>query len=834
MRLKHVLFSSLFLSAAFVACTNEELIDVQTPSVNVTDAISLGEGFTISGAKVAVEPGTKSFFEEEATGINTVWEETDILGAAWYSAIKEGGILPNGYVLSPDGNKDLYVGNANQDGKFAWNVDFLFDKFAGNDKSSAYFKANTNVSAGAYVVYYPWNEEIAQEFSAIPVTLKFPYTVNLAEGHEYDAVSENMFSYGVAAFVPGGRQTDKFYTKQVPVLYGLRLGADHLKLVDLDDMQTIDKIVIEAYKETSINVFETVLTTAGKVTPPATTTAKNYNDYIDFIAAGTGSWDKNPLPKATYESLKTDIYNNPAAVNHYTIDLANSNQSKYQISTVKDQLTDLIIFSSLPTMDEATKLVVKVVTTEGLNLTKTFDKNRGTAEEKAAAAEVLAKFNAAQNEGAMVQLDVFVDTQSDDEIIYTADQFKTQWAEAIASYEAKTLTVADPVILEDIVLKNDNPDANVTIKLDDTHVNAALTLKGINIERGALTIQDCPVIVDGDINSSANLNINGAVTAKNIVLNSNSNTMTIAAMESLEVRESGNVTLNLPDDPYYLYAANIGDITVFRGGQLRVAKGYMNGAVEVKDGGNFSITGSVTNLGSFNGKVSTSGATAKFINAEDATATLAAGSNAVIENQEGATLNINGGVAQNSSNAGTVNVLSGTLNVINMSQSETGIINVAKEAKVTGNATLQGWVIIKDMQSKDGNLVINNLAYSVESAADFTNKGGMSYFINTDLKDADVSNWTAGNLYFFVDQTINSDWTILNHVAIMDNITFSTTNEAGAKFNVNGGGKLTIHGVKLTLGEGVTLAGSGKFNDAESVNNVVATNFNEQVKLAAN
>ena len=826
MRLKHVLFSSLFLSAAFVACTNEELIDVQTPSVDVADAISLGEGFTISGAKVAVEPGTKSFFEEEATGINTYWEETDILGAAWYSAVNT--IRPDGYVA------DNGVEKANAAHNFAWNADFNFKEFAGSDKSSAYFEAKTNLSAGAYVVYYPWNENVAQVFDAIPVTLKFPYTVNLAEGHEYDAVSDNMFSYGVAAFVPGGRQTDKFYTKQVPVLYGLRLGADHLKLVDLDDMQTIDKIVIEAYKETSPNVFETVLTTAGKVTPPATTTAKNYNDYIDFIAAGTGSWDKNPLPKATYESLKDDIYGNKAAVNHYTIDLANSNQSKYQISTVKDQLTDLIIFSSLPTMGEATKLVVKVVTTEGLNLTKTFDKNRGTAEEKAAATEVLAKFNAAQDEGAMVQLDVFVDTQSDDEIIYTADQFKTQWAAAIASDEAKTLTVADPVILEDIVLENSNPDANVTIKLDDTEVNAALTLKGINIERGALTIQGCPVIVDGDINSSANLNINGAVTAKNIVLNSNSNTMTIAAMESLEVRESGNVTLNLPDDPYYLYAANIGDITVFRGGQLRVVKGYMNGAVEVKDGGNFSIIGSVTNLGSFNGKVSTSGVTAKFINAEDATATLAAGSNAVIENQEGATLNINGGVAQSSSNAGTVNVLSGTLNVINMSQSETGIINVAKEAKVTGNATLQGWVIIKDMQSKDGNLVINNLAYSVESAADFTNKGKMSYFINTDLKDADVSYWTAGDLYFFVDQTINSDWTIWNHVAIMDNITFSTTNEAGAKFNVNGGGKLSIHGVKLTLGEGVTLAGTGKFKDAESVNNVVAADFNEQVELTAN
>ena len=824
MRLKHVLFSSLFLSAAFVACTNEELIDVQTPSVDVADAISLGEGFTISGAKVAVEPGTKSFFEEEATGINTVWEETDILGAAWYSAIKEGGILPNGYVLSPDGNKDRYVGNANQNGKFAWNVDFLFDKFAGNDKSSAYFKANTNVSAGAYVVYYPWNEEIAQEFSAIPVTLKFPYTVNLAEGHEYDAVSDNMFSYGVAAFVPGGRQTDKFYTKQVPVFYGLRLGADHLKLVDLDDMQTIDKIVIEAYDASG----NTVLTTAGKVTPPATTTAKNYNDYIDFIAAGTGSWDKNPLPKATYESLQQDIYGNPAAVNHYTIDLANSNQSKYQISTVKDQLTDLIIFSSLPTMDEATKLVVKVITTEGLNLTKTFDKNRGTTEEKAAAAEVLAKFNKAQNEGAMVQLDVFVDTQSDDEIIYTADQFKTQWAEAIASDEAKTLTVADPVILEDIVLENSNPDANVTIKLDDTEVNAALTLKGINIERGALTIKDCPVIVDGDINSSANLNINGTVTAKNIILNSNSNKMNVAAMESLEVRESGKVTLVLPTADYL--AGGIGNITVFNGGQLTVESGYMNGAVEVKNGGNFSISGNVTNLGSFNGKVST-GTNGKFINAEDATATLATSSNAVIENQEGATLNINGTmtIAAASTNAGVINIADGEINLSTLTQNTPEArINVAEAAEITGNCSTisNGWVVIKDVASISGFRTCDRVAYSVESATDFTQKSGVdAYFINADVKLQ--GSWSNGNLYFYADQTIIADVTISNQVYVVGDVKFSTVDVEKPVTYTQNTGEVHIDG-SLYLNEGVNFIGIIEKN---SIRHLDAYDYDAQVTL---
>ena len=216
MKFKHVLFSSLFLSAALVACTNDEFAEMQAPAVDTADAISLGEGFTISGAKVAMNPATKSFFEEGANGIEFNWEEDDILGAAWFNAIKEGGIQ-NGYV------REGYTKAANSDGNFAWNVDFHLDRFVGEDQGSAYFTAYTNVSAGAFVMYSPWDENISAEFGAIPVELKFPYTVNLAEGHEYDAVNENMFSYGVAAFVPGGRQTDKFSLNQVPVLYGLRL-----------------------------------------------------------------------------------------------------------------------------------------------------------------------------------------------------------------------------------------------------------------------------------------------------------------------------------------------------------------------------------------------------------------------------------------------------------------------------------------------------------------------------------------------------------------------------------------------------------------------------------
>lgn len=785
MKFKHVLFSSLFLSAALVACTNDEFAEMQAPAVDTADAISLGEGFTISGAKVAMNPATKSFFEEGANGIEFNWEEDDILGAAWFNAIKEDGIGLDGYV------KNGCTKPANSDKKFAWNVDFHLDRFVGEDQGSAYFTANTNVSAGAFVMYSPWDENISAEFGAIPVELKFPYTVNLAEGHEYDAVNENMFSYGVAAFVPGGRQTDKFSLNQVPVLYGLQLGIDRLKLVDLDNMHTIDRIVIEAYDAND----EKVLTTKGQVTPPTEEmTARKYNDYIDFIANNDNDWGDNPLPKAKYTGIGT------AKVGHYTIALDNSNQEKYQISTLKDQLTDRIIFSSLPIMGEATKLVVKVITDKGITLVKTFDANAKDAAEKALALETLANFNKAQEEGALVTLKVRVDSQSDDNIVYTPGQFQEQWDAAIAANTPKTITVADPVILEDITLECTNPQADVTIELDESEVAAALSLKAINVERGKVTIE-CPVNVSGNINSSANLDIKGAVTAKDIILNGNSNTMTVAAMNKLEVRESGKVTLVLPTDKYA--AANIGAIEVYQYGQLTVSAGMMNGPVKVYNNGKFTINGDVTNLKSFEGKVSTNNG--QFINAEGATATLAAGSNAVVNNQAGGIMYLNGGVKADSENSGNIFVLSGKLNVANLAQTTTGTTTIEKSAKVQGtNTTMKGWVVIKDMASKETlNIGSSNniLAYRVESADDFTPKTGINnFFLFADVKMS--TGWSSGDLYIFTDQTITNDVAISNNVYVSWDVKFSAVDPEKSVTYTQNTGSLNISG-SLYLNEGV-------------------------------
>ena len=146
MRLKHVLFSSLFLSAAFVACTNEELIDVQTPSVNVEDAISLGEGVTISAYMGA---DTKAYFDKVGNGVKGLWEDTDEIGAAWYNKVAKGGINDEGEVVTPTPFTS-----------FQSNERFAYDKAVG--QYGAQFVSWSNIMAGAYVLYYPYNSEITE------------------------------------------------------------------------------------------------------------------------------------------------------------------------------------------------------------------------------------------------------------------------------------------------------------------------------------------------------------------------------------------------------------------------------------------------------------------------------------------------------------------------------------------------------------------------------------------------------------------------------------------------------------------------------------------------
>lgn len=803
MKLKHVLFSSLFLSAGLVACTNDEFAEIKTPSADVENGISLGEGFTISGMKFAETPDTKAYFEANNGSLNAYWEETDVVGAAWYNMVKE-----------IDKETGLVTASSEINTDFAYfsNTDFNFLEFVGNDESRANFRANTNVMAGAYVMYCPWDESVAQVSSAIPVKREFPCTVDLTEGHEFDAVSERMFSYGVAAFVPGGRQTRYFQLKQVPVLYRLCFGAEELQLVNLEkDPLVIDRIIFEAYDNTG----KSVLTTEGTVTPTQLTN-KDYNNYIEWLEKGDATV-ANPLPAAVYKGDETKV------VGHYTIVLNNSDQPAYRIDALEEEgLTEgAVVFSALPFIKPAAKVVVKIITSDGINLSKEYT--------DAANLEI---FNNAVNEGGFVMNDIYVDSQTKDDKIYTEDQFMAQWNKAVENQETATLTIVDPVLLENVALSTpDMNDANITIKSED---NADLTIGSIDLQgKGSLTIES-DVVVKGDVRSWSNnkLTITGELEANDIRVGGKAE-LTVKKMNSLYVEDSGEMTLTVSDNAK---RADIGNITVEGDGELTMAGGFITSikggnlpiilSDEVINYGDFNGalegTGKFVNEGTFNGTVASG---VKFTNEAGAKATIANTENAsnvtlvneaaadgkdagvvTIQNSERVSLTL----ANGSTNNGVINVVSGTMTGA-YANNEAGRIYVEADATVgvgsRQTVTNNGWIVLNDVEAnltgftKDLGQNGYNTALSVKDAADLSSRGDAVWFwidapitIAREVQDA----------YINENVTLGVGASLTGYTRISENVTFSKASEGNLTVSVN---ELSVTG-HLTISEGITLDGT--------------------------
>lgn len=800
MKLKHVLFSSLFLSAGLVACTNDEFAEIQTPSADVENGISLGEGFTISGVKFAETPDTKAYFEVNK-GLKAYWEETDVVGAAWYNMVEE---------IDEETGLVKTSSKINANHEYFSNTDFNFLEFIGNDKGSARFEANTNVMAGAYVMYYPWDESVAQVSGAIPVKREFPCTVDLTEGHEFDAVSERMFSYGVAAFVPGGRQTRYFQLEQVPVLYRLRFGAEHLQLVNLEENPlVIDRIIFEAYDGSG-----SVLTTEGTVTPTQLT-SDDYNNYIEWLEEGDATV-ANPLPAAVYEGEDAKV------VGHYTIVLNNSDQPAYRIDALDEPgLTDgAVVFSALPFLRPATKVVVKIITSDGINLEKVYTD-----------AENLAIFNHATEKGGFVMNDIYVNSQTNDKTIYTRDQFLAQWNDAVENHRTATLTIADPVMLEDVALSTpDLNGANITIVSKD---NADLTIGSIDLQgQGSLTINS-NVVVNGNVRSYSNarLEISGELEANDIRVGGWAN-LTVKKMNSLLVEDSGEMTLTIANNAK---RDDIGGITIIGNGELTMAGGFITSI----DGGNLPIDleGEVTNYGDFNGALTGTGefvnegtfngtvaSGVKFTNEAGAKATIANTENAsnvtlvneaaadgeesgevTIRNAAGRSLTL----ATGSANNGIVNVVSGTMTGV---YNNNGRIYVEEDATLnaTGAAVNSGWVVLNDVDANlgtgyTGSNGLNqrgyNTALSVKDAADLSSRGDAVWFwidapitITTSVQDA----------YINANVTLGTGANLTGYTRISENVTFSKAGEGKLTVRVN---ELNVTG-HLTISEGIMLNGS--------------------------
>lgn len=785
MKLKHVLFSSLFLSVGFTACTNDELVDVQAPVVDTENAVSLGEDFTIIATKVANGAASRAYMESLNAA---VWEKTDTIGAAWYDMIIE-------Y------NEDGTVAKSETfDGKFSSYTWFKWDSQAGNNMSSAYFKSAANLSAGAYVLYYPYKKgELTYSQDGIPVSIATNQEMDCTEGNQLKGISKNIFAYAPVAFINGGEdQTREFKLNQLTNVLAISFKVEASDIFKLVKDVKIAKVIVKADNMVS----------DGIISVPTV---------VDYNAGKYG--------EAKFEGGTT-------SAEQIILDVKNASDA-YTIKAI-DTPTEYFYLSVLPLKANATSLTVQILTEDGKVYSKTMND--------------LSAFNElAKKEGQQIKLNVTLDKLEDVGTIYTADQFKTQWDAALTSTDPVTLTIGDGVDLSDVDLKLDK-NVNVTL------AGKSLKVKSLDVTNGSLTINN-ELTVAGDVTIGSNAkgftttdgvlsvegNLNVAGTAQDVK---------VAKLEGLDVDASGVISIEGVKNTKGESIVELG--TVNNEGTLTLksikVKDLTNtNSVEIADA-DVSNEGTITNNGTF--AMSAYGFANNGTFNQNGTITATTG---VFNNKAGATLNINA----DTKNITIVNVAktdkaaAAVINVakdITLATSSTksiknnGIINVngtivegsgalvqsTADARInvasTGTISINqantgvtgGYVmVVKGSTVKDSGNKCAVVATEVTATteANDINHAANVYMMKGNFTDAQISTHASENLVFTGGTiTLNDEAVILTGKAtIAGDVTLAlASDKASAKtFTISKNNGMTINaGAKLTIGEGVTLAGS--------------------------
>ena len=418
MKLKYVLLSGLFMSVGFAACTNDDFTEAVAP-VNTEDAISLGEGYTITVAKGNAD--TRAYMEDLQTA---VWEETDQLGAAFYNGITK---------FNEDGTVD---NTANQTFSNTYSVTrkFALDSYVDENKKAAKFKTTEPISAGAYVLYYPYKD--GQPVSGPLAVSMLDEDGNLPAQtmdceDPYACISANMFAYSPVAFLEEGAQsTENFTLNQLTNVFAVKFQVTASDIFKLVENVKIAKVIISATN------------TADKSVIPTEGTIE---------VSGTVDYNKGDLGKAAFK------YGDKTA-DMLIADVANATDA-YSIQEIKKP-TEAYYISTLPFSGDATEITVQMLTEDGEVFAKTY-KNTSDADGK----KVVDAINKlAKKEGQLIQLTVTLEDLVDTKTIFTADQFKAQWEDALGNKEGAELNVAQPLDLSDMDLTIDNEVADITIK----------------------------------------------------------------------------------------------------------------------------------------------------------------------------------------------------------------------------------------------------------------------------------------------------------------------------------------------------------------------------------
>ena len=782
MKLKYVLLSGLFMSVGFAACTNDDFTEAVAP-VNTEDAISLGEGYTITVAKGNAD--TRAYMEDLQTA---VWEETDTLGAAWYDMITD-------ITANPDGT--LTITNeptkANSVNVYSTVRQFKWNSWAGDSKTAAVFKTGEDINAGAYMLYYPYSKgELSNTKTSLGVNLPAEQDMDCTTGNELKGVSKNIFAYAPVAFLEGGAQaTENFTLNQLTNVLALQFKIEDQTLLGLLEKVNIAKVVIEA-KDAS----GSVLTSEGSISVPTVVSYQNEN-----YGGATLSSE---------EQADQIILNVAGASDDYAIDKLG-----------EDGMTKAFYISLLPFKAKATSFTVRILTDKDVVLKKEY-----------AAGDVLDAINAQayNKEGQLIKLNVTLEDLDDTKEIYVESQFKTQWEAALKSTEATTLNVKAELDLSDY-------DMNINAAAGDiTITGAPVTVKSLTSDANTKLVIDNELTVEGDVNVGPHAAL--VSTGTNGVLNVESKmdvtgttgALTVGSVAELETALSGVITLNGATDGKSTLGNvnNAGSLTL--GNTIAIAKDKT-----LTNTGELAVNGTLTNNGTLaqNGTMTTA-ATGKLVNNKTAKFTVPTSNTGLsIDNSKNATIDIempeNYGsgnqlksqLIMNGENAGVINVKKGFLGeygVGSFKMNESAArVYVEKDALVwleNESGISDGWIVLKDKNAKiDFNKLsptnkCDHVAYSIKDKKDLMNgqEGRVVYqFIDADLQITEKTVLSA-RTYFNVSQTFGANVTAATDVIINGNIAFNGNN---VTFDWSYGDLTFTKGSTLTLGKGFTLDLSG-------------------------
>lgn len=831
MKLKYLLASGLFLSTAFVACTNDEFEEISAPVANAEDAIALGEGFAINVNKGGVD--TRSAFDKK---LLPYWEEKDELGAAWVHMVTDFDEETQLVNENPDGSS--IIGSSY--GNFYSNHPFVLSEGAGTNNGT--FTSVTNAFTGAYVLYYPYNPEVATTGEEIPVGIK-TYTADCE--NPLVNPSENMFSYSPAKFIPGGPRTGEFTLGQIPVLVELKFNPTSKLNHDLTGGIKINNIVVEAKDADG----KDLLVSAGHIVADKVPHAANYN--------GTNGADLSEIVKYEYVQTCENLF----------ITLENSDADEFKLM-VKDQPTEgSFIFSMLPLKEKAAKVVFKVVTDRGVFSTtygddpNEADKLRsfnGTDEE-----------NGAAYEGGQVRMVVDLDVSEEDDVIYTADEFMERWAEACQTNASNSnqnlkelqigtnLTLTEPLVCDD---SNYRPNIKVT-------GNYTLTVPSIEITKSyGIEFDGVDLNVVGDVFSSGASTFNADnLSARNITIEGQGN-VTLAGAEKLTVTSSAVVRMQGVDTQSAVKSVVIEEGNGSQGSLTYGGKLAIND-LQSAETGKFVLDADFTNyVGNvmYIGDLDLNGKTLNNNGTVTLNGTYTSDANSRIVNKAGATLNVNKKLASvklENEAGGTVNVLGeltatstaytitndGNIYVYGVMEekadnaltSNGNIYAATEDARIkfpkTNTTKLKGYVVIlKDANVTNGKGEV--LAYDLKDAADASQvlkdaSGINTLLVNTELNASvlQTTGLNTKNLRFYKDLTLDQDLTLKAGFLVAGVVTVKSTDRFTltlAKDEEN----QVLKGAILTINKGVTLNGDNSGTQLDVYghiikNGVIGTNL---------